>query len=480
MDIKITEGQDFDKLLALLSLNKKDSKAIECYRKEFEEIDRKQRHRQIGKIQVDKIITNDSGQNEYVKMVYVPIPFAKKIVNTSVAFEFGMPVKLSPIEENALSKQVLLDWKNCRLDHKIQRAKIKQKQETQAAILFYFKDVDSDPINKDLGVNKNRQLKCRLLDYDTGEYFPSFDNDGDMTHFVNFTKEKVFNEEELTYKEVDKCWVYDSENIIILERDGGRWVLEDTEKHGFSKIPVVYMSQEKPEHYQVQDAIDRFEVSISKLGDANDYSGHPILFLEGEVSGMPSKNKSGKALQTKVKIEDGKKVAAGDARFITYDHAPDSVKLELEKLEDIIYSMTSTPNISFSNLKSIGNLSGKALELMFLDSTLKKMMNEGQNRTDVERIIAIIISGIVTTTQQSFSSMVQNTFFNVEFGNVLPNNFDELVESINIAKQANVISTETAVEMLSIVDNIQDEIKKINQEKQEAAQSVQQPEAVLN
>ncbi|QQO97039.1 portal protein [Cellulophaga phage Nekkels_1] len=462
MDIKINNDVDLSKVISILSGSKKDIAIIEKNDKEFNELNRKDRDNQIGNIQKDKIVKNNDGISKIVTANRIPIALANKIVNTAVGFEFGKPVKLTPSEENALSDQVFVDWKNARLDDKIQKAKVLQKTHTQSALLFHYKDLKPNGfINKVLGVNNNRQISCKVLDsMKSGEFFPYFDETGDMKFFVHQFKTTVLDDK-LTEIIVDNCWIYDDVNVNKLSNTTNSWVLDKVEAHGFSKIPAVYMSQDKPEHYLVKDAIDRIEVCISRLGASNDYSGHPILFIEGEVFGMPDKNSDGKAMKTKVKYEDGKKVEGGDARFLTHDNAPESVKLEIEKLEDYIYSMTSTPNISFNNLKGMGNVATRTLEFMFMDANIKKLMNEGQNRTDIERCINIIISGIITTSKASLKSMANSLTFDIEFGNVMPNDFDELVVSLVAAVEGGIMSKETAIEMLGEADDYAEELKKI-------------------
>lgn len=465
MDIDF-KSAEINSILSLISSESKDRQVIESYKKEFEELDRKQRTQQVGHIQKDKIIGKGESL-KHVTAVRVPVAFANKIVNTSVAFEFGLPVNRVPSEENALVDQLNLDWKNSRLDHKIQKAKRIQKQETQSALLFYFKDLKpNNIINRVIGVNKNRAISCRVLDYDSGEFFPYFDETGDMVFFIHrFQTREIIDLKEVT---VNHIWIYDESAVSKLKDDGigGSYGFDKQEAHGFGKIPVVYMSQEKPEHYLVKDAIDRIEVAISKLGNSNDYSGHPILFIQGEVAGLPDKNADGKVMKTAIEFDEDtqKEKPRGDAKFLTHDNAPKSVQLELEYLEKYIYAMSSTPDISFANLKSVGNISEATLELMFLDCTLKKLMNEGQNRTDVERCISVMISGITTTSQKSLASLIPKTVFDIEFPSVLPNNFKENAETLAVAVNAGIMSKETAIELLGKAEDIEEELEKIRLE----------------
>lgn len=240
--------------------------------------------------------------------------------------------------------------------------------------------------------------------------------------------------------------------------------LDTEEEHGFGKIPIVYLSQHHPEWFVVQEMIDRLEVSLSKLGASNDYSGHPILLLYGEVKGAADKDEDGKVLRMNMEEDDATgKVKHGEAKFLTREGAADSVKLEIETLEKYIYSMTSTPDISFENTKGLGNVSGVALKLMFLDAILKAKMNEGENRTIIERIINIFIAGTVNTTATTFSKMVKETFFDVQFNSILPDDLSGTVETLVQAVNGKIMSQSTAIKSLDMTDDVDEEVRMINE-----------------
>lgn len=433
-----------------------DPKKLESLRKEHDEFDRDMRETQIGQVQKDKTI-----KGKKVTAVRIPIPMQNKIVKTATAFEVGEPVTLIPDvtgkedNENKVTQEIERLWKINRLDNLIQKAITLQKSELQCAVLFYIEDLKPENwFNKLVGVNEKKDIKARLLKNKSGRMAPMWDAFGNMTAFTwSFdTKEEG--------KSIKNVWVYTDTKLIKLK--GSPLVVESIEDHGFSKIPVVFFSQEKPEWALAEKMIDRLEVAMSKLGASNDYSGHPILMLYGEVIGGPDKDEDGKAMRFKmIEDEDSGKVKHGDAKFLTHDNAPDSVKLELDRLEKYIYSMTSTPDISFENLKNIGDISGIAIKLMFLDAILKAKMNEGDNRTLIERIINVMISGIVTTTGTNLKNEAKNTFFDVQFNSILP---DDLKDSIDIyarGVEAGIISPEAAVDGLDMTNDAKRELENI-------------------
>lgn len=442
------EKQDLTKALELLRKHEKDSNAINEYRSEVYELNRKIRDTQIGKLIKDKTIKKDDGP-KLVRKVRVPIPFPKKIIQTATAFEFGKPVNITFSEETELNKTVLSEWKSLRLDSKLQNLTIHKKTETESCLVFYF-----------TGEKENRKMKAKVYSSIDGKMIPYFDEDDDMIYFTWKFSEKV-NEKLFT-----KYWIYDTEFIYKIISSGNGYALEEEPlKHGFDKIPIVYVSQDEVEYFDVKEMVDRYEVALSKLGNSNDYTGHPMLFFQGEVKGMPDKDDDGKVLRSTMEIDSEGKKHVADAKFLTHDNAPKSVELEVNKLESLIYSMTSTPDVSFSNLKGIGNIASHSMELMFLDAKMKALLNEGDNRTTVERCLSIIVSGIVKTKKTSVNSQIDNAVFDIVFESILPNNLVELVQTMSQGKEKGIVSTETAVNKLNLTNDRKKELDRIKIDK---------------
>lgn len=444
---KIKSGSLTDDLLTKISSAKKDKEFLENLHKEYFKKDRTIRDTQIGFTQKDKTVKDEKGRDRTVKAIRIPISFNKKIVRTSVAFEFGNPVVLKPSEVNELTEAVEDVWKECRLDSKLQKIKEYQRSETQSALVFQVKKI----------AGTENKIKCKVLNYKSGSFWPVFDEFGDMVLFVWSFKTKING------KDVENLWAFD-ETIIYKYKKTNSWVLESRDSHSFSKIPVIYFSQSQPEYDDVKELIDRYETSVSKLGASNNYSGSPLLFTKGEVQGMPDRDSDGKMLNAPLGYDEDDKPMYGDAKFLTHDNAPKSVELEQKTLENLIYSLSDTPNLSFNNLKGIGNVSGVALELMFLGSILKAKMNEGDNRTDIQRIINVIISGITTKVNMSLKKASEGLHYDVQFSSILPSDLAGLVTTLTTAVTGNIMSRETAIDLLGKA-NTDEEMKKIEAEK---------------
>ena len=80
----------------------------------------------------------------------------------------------------------------------------------------------------------------------------------------------------------------------------------------------------------------------------------------------------------------------------------------------------SNNKLSFDNVKGLGTVSAVALKLLFLDAIIKATMNEGENRTMIERIVNIIVSGIVNTTNTTLAKEAQSLYFDIIFNSIIP------------------------------------------------------------
>lgn len=456
---------DTAKALGILKSQGKDTAVIENIIKEYRKNDRKVRETQIGNIQKDKQVNLGTEKSKTVKGVRIPVPFQKKIVTTSVAFEFGKPVTLIPSfeegKESMVDKLLKKMWKVNRIDSIITKVKTLQKSETQAAISFYISEIQEGSIfQKVLAffklASQKFEIKCNILESSKGAMYPYFDAFGDMKFFT-----WEFTDKDDQGKERKNTWIYtDQMTYKIVGPE-----LPVIEKHGFDRIPIVYVSQDDPEWFDAQDMIDRYEVAVSKLGASNDYSGHPMIKIFGKVQNAPEKDEDGKAWIIPIEIDENENEIKGDVQFLEAKTSPASNKLELETLKSDIHEITSTPNLSFDNVKGIGTVSGVALKLMFLDSMIKASANEGQNRTMVERIINVFISGIVTTTNTGLKTESQQLFYDIQFNSILPDDLKESVEIVSAAVEAGVMSKQTGVEYLAMGEDTQAELERIATDK---------------
>ena len=430
---------------------------IDNYVKEYKDFNRDQREGQLEKIQMDK--TLEAGKVS--KMVKIYINHAQNIVETMAAFTIGKPITLIPSEDKDLAKLIKQIWRVNRIDSKLLDATIIKFSQTQVAMQFYIVDAgETSLLNKVLSFLKlktqAKEIKALVLDNTKGAMTPYFDATGNMLLFMWEYKAKEGE------KEVSNVQIWNETNMLHFKDS----VLFTNLPHGFDRIPIVYDSQDEPLWYTVKSPIDRHEVALSKLGDANDYSGHPILVTEGEVSNMPLKSESGKHFNIPITLggDDGKTVIKGSVSFLEATTAPESNKLELDKLEDTIAYGSGVPNLSLEKLKSLGNVAEKTVKLMFIATDIKAALKQSATRTFIERCLNIIISGVTKTTNTTMATEGKALYYDIQFNSILPSDIAETVTYLKTAVEGKFVSQKTAISLIDLSDDHDAELEQIASE----------------
>lgn len=315
--------------------------------------------RKDKKIEVDP--DNPESENaepRFEKVARNPLALQKLIVKRAVAFLFGNAVRLNAeVKKDSTEAQILNAVKKILYDNKEKSLNRRVARNlfscTEVAELWF--PVPFEGKNDLYGIKSKYKLRSAIFSPLLGDtLYPYFDETGDMVAFsrefsiVTDGKPKVYFE---TYTdEYHYMW---SDNAMV---DGY------PKKLDVGKIPVIYANQDQVEWADVQYLIDRLEKLLSNFSDTNDYHASPKIFVKGHVTGFAQKGESGAIIEGDENSE---------AEYLSWQNAPEAVKLEIETLLMMIYTITQTPDISFDSVKGLGAISGIALKLLFMDAHLK-------------------------------------------------------------------------------------------------------------
>jgi len=451
---------DFAKAIPVLEAKKKEK--VSEYVDEYKGGRKISGRNQVG-LRLDKSIGEGSNK-ETVVVAKIPLQFQKKIVRSAAAFLFGSAVKLTSENEEAL-KLVKSVWENNKVDNLLKKFCKAVKSETEAAFFFF-------PQKKEVEGKEKTVVKVRLYTSKNGSFAPTFDEFGDLIAFI-----WSFSSVNTEGKKQENKWVFTKEFTYKKHKGSDGWT--DTEPpvpNLFKKIPVVYMDQDEPEWFDVKELVDRYEMNFSKFCDTNDYFSAPIVKLFGTVESMPGKQEQGKAIKIPQEYEDGKITKTGDAEYLTWDHAPEAIKLEADISDNMIHSLTDTPDLSLRTLMGAGNVaSGTAAKFMFMAPILKAKWSEDDYSTAIGRIISLIVQGIIGVSVDANESMFKDFKAKVEFTSILP---DNIVETVSMLSEAAggmpFISKETAAEKSGLVKDASEEMNKIKNEESSSLGETQQ------
>lgn len=282
----------------------------------------------------------------------IGLPYQKKIVNIATTFFCGEPIKYTNNnEDNEIYDAFIKVVEKNKMEFVDKEILTAVGRFTECAELWYHIEEE----NKHYGFSSAFRLKVKVLTPDIYNLYPKFDDNDDLISFAREFKKDSKNIFE----------VYTADKIIRYEREKDNWQLVKKVANPIGKIPVVFYKQENVEWEDVQTGIERLERIYSYTGESNDRFAFPILVLEGEVQGQLANDKAGKVLQVSEN---------GSASFVAPPNANESLSREIDRLERDVHDFTATPNISFDNMKGLGNmLAGSSAEFLFLSAHLKVM-----------------------------------------------------------------------------------------------------------
>jgi SPP1 family phage portal protein len=444
----IMELEDWDKRIAQIESSNKpdfDPAALqETYDGAHEILNRD------NKIKTD----NEGNAVDVIETAKMVLQFQKKIVDSAVAFLFGSPASLIKTTEQgdeafAYLQKMLKKVKFNNQNRELARYLFTQRR---AAKLYYIKNPDQP----------EKKLGCIILSAENGNFYPNWNDDGDMDAFMRlYTKKMLVDGKE---KEIDVFELYTETQIIKAEKLEGAWV-ETSIANPYAKIPVVYYEQDSEEWADVQSLIDRQELSLSELVDTNQYFASPIIKIIGQVENMPNKNDQGKAINCRYTTNAQGQLEKGDAQYLTWDQRPESLKMQFDIIEKYIYAFSNTPDISFTNMlqNKPGNISGTALQLLLLDPILKSYNKQEIFDENLQRELSVVMA-ILGTIETGYSNDYVEMDIDIQFNSILPDNIGEVINYLSVASGGDpIISKETAVNKNPLVLDKIAEIERLNQ-----------------
>lgn len=159
-------------------------------------------------------------------------------------------------------------------------------------------------------------------------------------------------------------------------------------------------------------------------------------------------------------------------KVLSWDHSPESVKGEIAYLFNIIFSFTQTPDISFENMKTLGNnTSGAAIRLMFTDPFMKvgnKTEMYGEMFTRRSNIVANGICNAGIYVKGIDASVAEDIDFEPVFEPYIPKNDVELLQLITQSNGGKPSTSQRRSIELNPLNDDADSVEKEMKEEQES------------
>lgn len=470
---EILKLDDFKKAVDILTRDSIEGRDREAYRQEYEgkrnrratSVDRNRTDKKVdvySETETDIVNGEEVPKKvgtDIVKVARFRTNAPKRIVRIAASFLFGGEMTISFADNNEASqyfREVFAD--KLKMKSVLNKFARTVMVETKSAIIFY-------PRPKVAG-QRELEIKAKILTLNNGNFWPHFDEYGDMDAFIR--KYKAVHEDG---EEREFLWIQTAILELRYVDIDGDWLLIEQKPNLAKKITVVYAEQDLPEYEDVVNPIDYYENRVSRVIDTNDYFGDPILKNYGESS-LPSKNTVGKQLSYPIMIDpETDKEYHGDAEYLVWQQSSESIRLELEVLKDEIFSGSSTPDLSFTNVKGLGAISGVALELMFMEAFIKSAEKMEIFGPVVQRCVSVVCAMISNITNISIKEQMESAGPKVSFGSILPQNLAERVEMLVTANAGKAInSQETIVSNSPFTEDVEEELLRLTSEANEESE----------
>ena len=307
----------------------------------------------------------------------IPIGLEQLLTKRMAEFTFSLPVKrvYSNVSGNdgkpnevrqAIVKAIESVYKNVRIDSENLKRGLALYASCEVFTLWY---AVKKP-NTLYGFDSEFKLKCKTYSLMDGtKLYPLIDELDDMIA-MSFEYSKTIGNQTTTYFET---YTADRHYIWKQELTGGSWsevtakVSDDGETVNgeeivLMKIPGAYAWIPKPVYHGLTGLRSEIEYTLSRNSNVIAYNSAPILKIVGGLKGKEDKGESRRIFR----VENG-----GDVGYVAWQQAIEALKYHVDTMLKLYWMQAQIPDISFENMKNLGNIGFDARQTMLTDAHLK-------------------------------------------------------------------------------------------------------------
>lgn len=297
------------------------------------------------------------GTVEQASRIYVGLE--KLLTKRITEFMYSIPVKriYHNIEGNPtrqqIAKAIEAIYKYARIDS--ENIKRGNAYFASCEVFTIWYTVESP--NTLYGFTSRYKLKCKTYSpMDGVKLYPLLDELGDMIA-MSFEYTKKVKNEQITFFET-----YTANMHYKWKQEGSGWELVKSEPVAILKIPGVYAYCSVPIYHGISYIRKEIEYTLSRNSDVIAYNSAPILKIAGGIKGSENKGESRRVYR----VEQN-----GDVAYVSWAQSIEALKYHVDTLVKLFWSQSQMPDISFENMKSLGNIGFDARQTLLTDAHLK-------------------------------------------------------------------------------------------------------------
>lgn len=294
----------------------------------------------------------------------ISIGLEKLLTKRVNEFTFAIPVRrvYTNTEDNDTRQQIAraleLIFKYARIDSENIRRGLAYYACCEILTIWYTVDKEHTLY----GFPCKKKLKCQTFSpMDGTKLYPLFDEQGDLVavsveYFRKVEKTEMQFFETYTAEKHFK-WANDTAN--------GGWkelTVEGGEDIEIQKIPAIYNYRPTPVYHGLTGLRKEIEYALSRNSDVIAYNSAPVLKVAGGIQGEERKGEERRI----VRVTNG-----GDVSYVSWQQSIDAMKYHVETLLKLFFMQAQVPDISFENMKGLGDIGYDARMTLLMDAHLK-------------------------------------------------------------------------------------------------------------
>lgn len=315
--------------------------------------------------QLHKIVSDRQGRRDKIhsdgtvdRAARIPIGLEKLLTKRVTDFTFAIPVKRVYATANEMQEQIAQAieaiYKHAHFDTENIKRGIAYYASCEILTMWYTVNRP----NTLYGFQTPFKLKCRTFSpMDGCTLYPLFDETGDMMAIsVEYTR-KV-KDEEVTFFET-----FTADTHYKWQQSGKEWEeVDEPTKISILKIPGAYLYRPQPVFDGLQALREDLEYTISRNSDIIAYNSAPILKVVGNIMGEELKGDTRRVYR----MMDG-----GDVSYVSWPQSVAALEYHITSLLKHFWMQSQMPDISFDNMKSLGQIGYDARKTLLTDCHLK-------------------------------------------------------------------------------------------------------------
>lgn len=231
------------------------------------------------------------------------------------------------------------------------------------------------------GFDSQYKLKCKTFSpMDGVRIYPLFDEFEDLVA-LSFEYERKVKDSLFTYFESFTAtrhfkWSMDNDN------KANEWNADISgEEIAIGKIPASYIHRHQPCWEGLTPIRENIEYTLSRNSDVIAYNSAPILKVAGAIVGGEQKGEARRVYR----VDNG-----GDVSYVSWNQAIEALKYHVDTLLKLFFMQSQMPDVSFENMKTLGNIGYDSRKTLLMDAHLKIGEESGAWIEFFEREINVI------------------------------------------------------------------------------------------